>query len=105
MSFLVLLSSEGKMSKGSCDPVQAGQSSGSISSLGSPSALAAKSSSQGGLASVARLVKLGRCKNVVVVAGAGISTASGIPDFRLVVCGFCSLYILIFIFLFYYYSI
>lgn len=30
-----------------------------------------------------RLVKLGRCKNVVVVAGAGISTASGIPDFRL----------------------
>lgn len=32
---------------------------------------------------MARLVKLGRCKNVVVVAGAGISTASGIPDFRL----------------------
>lgn len=31
---------------------------------------------------MARLVKLGRCKNVVVVAGAGISTASGIPDFR-----------------------
>uniref|UniRef100_A0A3Q3X9Z3 Deacetylase sirtuin-type domain-containing protein n=1 Tax=Mola mola TaxID=94237 RepID=A0A3Q3X9Z3_MOLML len=37
--------------------------------------------SRGGLSSVARLVKLGRCKNVVVVAGAGISTASGIPDF------------------------
>ncbi|XP_019751026.1 NAD-dependent protein deacetylase sirtuin-3 isoform X1 [Hippocampus comes] len=35
-----------------------------------------------GLASVARLIKLGRCKNVVVVTGAGISTASGIPDFR-----------------------
>uniref|UniRef100_H3D3L1 NAD-dependent protein deacetylase n=1 Tax=Tetraodon nigroviridis TaxID=99883 RepID=H3D3L1_TETNG len=34
------------------------------------------------MASVARLVKLGRCRNVVVVAGAGISTASGIPDFR-----------------------
>lgn len=32
---------------------------------------------------MARLVKMGRCKNVVVVAGAGISTASGIPDFRL----------------------
>ncbi|XP_063733256.1 NAD-dependent protein deacetylase sirtuin-3 isoform X1 [Eleginops maclovinus] len=48
----------------------------------SPSASAVKSSSRGGLASVARLVKLGRCKNVVVVAGAGISTASGIPDFR-----------------------
>ncbi|CAN9499176.1 unnamed protein product [Ophioblennius macclurei] len=41
-----------------------------------------KPPSRGGLASVARLVKLGRCKNVVVVAGAGISTASGIPDFR-----------------------
>ncbi|XP_062317099.1 NAD-dependent protein deacetylase sirtuin-3 isoform X1 [Osmerus eperlanus] len=38
--------------------------------------------SREGLASVARLVKLGRCKNVVVVAGAGISTPSGIPDFR-----------------------
>lgn len=32
---------------------------------------------------MARLLKLGRCKKVVVVAGAGISTASGIPDFRL----------------------
>ncbi|XP_044049881.1 NAD-dependent protein deacetylase sirtuin-3 [Siniperca chuatsi] len=74
--------SKGKMSKGSSDPVQAGQSSGSRSDQGSPSAFAAKSSSRGGLASVSRLVKLGRCKNVVVVAGAGISTASGIPDFR-----------------------
>lgn len=37
---------------------------------------------EGGLAAVVRLIKLGRCKNVVVVAGAGISTASGIPDFR-----------------------
>uniref|UniRef100_A0A3B4AJ00 Deacetylase sirtuin-type domain-containing protein n=1 Tax=Periophthalmus magnuspinnatus TaxID=409849 RepID=A0A3B4AJ00_9GOBI len=35
-----------------------------------------------GLAAVVRLMKLGRCKNIVVVAGAGISTASGIPDFR-----------------------
>lgn len=42
----------------------------------------AKSSARGGLTSVTRLIKLGRCKNVVVVAGAGISTASGIPDFR-----------------------
>ncbi|KAF3688958.1 NAD-dependent protein deacetylase sirtuin-3, mitochondrial [Channa argus] len=67
----VLTTSKGKMSKGSAHPVQTGQS---------PSA--AKSSSRGGLASVARLVKLGRCKNVLVVAGAGISTASGIPDFR-----------------------
>uniref|UniRef100_A0A8C2XQF4 Si:dkey-103i16.6 n=1 Tax=Cyclopterus lumpus TaxID=8103 RepID=A0A8C2XQF4_CYCLU len=71
-----LPTSKGKMSKSSSDPMQAGQSSGSRA------ALAARSSSQGGLASVARLVKLGRCKNVVVVAGAGISTASGIPDFR-----------------------
>ncbi|XP_011605469.1 NAD-dependent protein deacetylase sirtuin-3 isoform X2 [Takifugu rubripes] len=54
-------------------PAQACRSSGSRSTLGR---------SRGGLASVARLVKLGRCKNVVVVAGAGISTASGIPDFR-----------------------
>ncbi|XP_075945027.1 NAD-dependent protein deacetylase sirtuin-3 isoform X1 [Anarhichas minor] len=77
-----LPTSKGKMSKSSSDPAQAGQSSGSRSGRGTPSALAAKSSSRGGLASVARLVKLGRCKNVVVVAGAGISTASGIPDFR-----------------------
>ena len=76
--------SKGKMSKGSGDSVQAAQSSGSRSDLSSPSVGSAKSSSRGGLASVARLVKLGRCKNVVVVAGAGISTASGIPDFRLV---------------------
>lgn len=49
-----------------------------------PRAVSAKKSSPcKGLAHVARLMKLGRCKNVVVVAGAGISTASGIPDFRL----------------------
>ncbi|XP_008310223.1 NAD-dependent protein deacetylase sirtuin-3 [Cynoglossus semilaevis] len=48
-----------------------------------PRAVSAKKSSPcKGLAHVARLMKLGRCKNVVVVAGAGISTASGIPDFR-----------------------
>uniref|UniRef100_A0A8C7ZI12 Si:dkey-103i16.6 n=1 Tax=Oryzias sinensis TaxID=183150 RepID=A0A8C7ZI12_9TELE len=48
----------------------------------SPSSRGVKSSSPHDLLSVARLVKLGRSKNVVVVAGAGISTASGIPDFR-----------------------
>ncbi|XP_074490353.1 NAD-dependent protein deacetylase sirtuin-3 [Sebastes fasciatus] len=64
-----LPTSKEKMSKGSSDPAQTGQSSGSRYG-------------RGGLASVARLMKLGRCKNVVVVAGAGISTASGIPDFR-----------------------
>lgn len=35
-----------------------------------------------GLGTIGRLIKLGRLKNIVVVAGAGISTASGIPDFR-----------------------
>uniref|UniRef100_A0A3P8SB32 Si:dkey-103i16.6 n=1 Tax=Amphiprion percula TaxID=161767 RepID=A0A3P8SB32_AMPPE len=75
----ILPTSKGKMSKGSRDSVQVGRSSGSTSD---PSSVPVEPSSHGGLASVARLVKLGRCKNVVVVAGAGISTASGIPDFR-----------------------
>ncbi|XP_037538739.1 NAD-dependent protein deacetylase sirtuin-3 [Nematolebias whitei] len=64
----ILPTSKEKKSRTSSDPVPAGQSSGSVS--------------RSGLSSVARLVKLGRCKNVVVVAGAGISTSSGIPDFR-----------------------
>lgn len=63
-----LITSKGRMSKGSSDSVQAVRSSGS--------------KARGSLASITRLVKLGRCKNIVVVAGAGISTASGIPDFR-----------------------
>ncbi|XP_072241705.1 NAD-dependent protein deacetylase sirtuin-3 [Leuresthes tenuis] len=75
----VLPTSKGKFSKASSD---AEQSSQSTSHRGSSSSSGPKSSSRGGLASVARLVKLGRCKNVVVVAGAGISTSSGIPDFR-----------------------
>ncbi|CAJ1056955.1 SIRT1 domain-containing protein [Xyrichtys novacula] len=74
--------STGKMLNGSTDSSQPGHSSGSRSDQDTSSALPVKSSSRGGLASVARLVKLGRCKKVVVVAGAGISTASGIPDFR-----------------------
>ncbi|XP_026167249.1 NAD-dependent protein deacetylase sirtuin-3 [Mastacembelus armatus] len=73
----ILPTSKGKMSRGGSDPIKAGQSSGSRSATA-----AAKLSSRGGLASVARLLKHGRCKNVLVVAGAGISTASGIPDFR-----------------------
>ncbi|KAM4618948.1 NAD-dependent protein deacetylase sirtuin-3 [Polymixia lowei] len=80
----VLPTGKGKMSKSTGDPTKKGQPSGSTSSQDSLSGPAVKSSSssRGGLASVARLLKLGRCKNVVVVAGAGISTASGIPDFR-----------------------
>ncbi|KAM4572181.1 NAD-dependent protein deacetylase sirtuin-3 [Odontesthes bonariensis] len=73
----ILPTSKGKLSQASRDPVQSSKSDRGSSSSSGP-----KSSSWGGLASVARLVKLGRCKNVVVVAGAGISTASGIPDFR-----------------------
>lgn len=68
------------MSNSNSGPVQT-----SLPSQGGPPVSGAKPSPRGGLASVARLVKLGRCKNIVVVAGAGISTASGIPDFRSVV--------------------
>uniref|UniRef100_A0A146ZS82 NAD-dependent protein deacetylase sirtuin-3, mitochondrial n=1 Tax=Fundulus heteroclitus TaxID=8078 RepID=A0A146ZS82_FUNHE len=71
--------SKGKTSKAGSVPVQLCQS---ISDQIGPSSVPAKSFSRDGLASVARLVRLGRCKNVLVVAGAGISTPSGIPDFR-----------------------
>lgn len=34
------------------------------------------------LSDVAALIRNGQIQNIVVMAGAGISTASGIPDFR-----------------------
>lgn len=74
--------SKGKTSNTVGIPSQAFQGSESTSETIVPSSFPAKSQSRGGLASVAQLVKLGRCKNVLVVAGAGISTPSGIPDFR-----------------------
>ncbi|XP_054633119.1 NAD-dependent protein deacetylase sirtuin-3 isoform X2 [Dunckerocampus dactyliophorus] len=69
---------------------EGGLASEAKQSKASPAASQPKSAPNGpsatksrrGLASVAQLMKLGHCKNVVVVAGAGISTASGIPDFR-----------------------
>ncbi|XP_017278508.1 NAD-dependent protein deacetylase sirtuin-3 isoform X2 [Kryptolebias marmoratus] len=71
------------LSQISVDAVPTSKEKRSRSSSGAvPSCRSSGSTSRSGLSSVARLVKLGRCKNVVVVAGAGISTASGIPDFR-----------------------
>ncbi|GAA5896832.1 hypothetical protein JCM5296_002568 [Sporobolomyces johnsonii] len=40
------------------------------------------SASKPQLKDVARLIKEGKAKNVIVMAGAGISTGAGIPDFR-----------------------
>lgn len=33
---------------------------------------------------IAKLIKEGQCRNIIIMAGAGISTPSGIPDFRYV---------------------
>ncbi|XP_023200205.1 NAD-dependent protein deacetylase sirtuin-3-like isoform X1 [Xiphophorus maculatus] len=74
--------SKGTMSTAGSIPMQACPSSESTSDQIVPSSFPVKSSSRSGLLSVARLVKLGRCKNILVVVGAGISTPSGIPDFR-----------------------
>ncbi|XP_056138073.1 NAD-dependent protein deacetylase sirtuin-3 [Lampris incognitus] len=77
----VLPACKGHMPETTPDP-QEDQPCGSRSTKASLLSTTVYSTSPRGLASVARLVKRGRCKNVVVVAGAGISTPSGIPDFR-----------------------
>lgn len=40
------------------------------------------SEAQSRVAALANLIQTGRAKNIIVIAGAGISTAAGIPDFR-----------------------
>ncbi|EDV23909.1 uncharacterized protein TRIADDRAFT_26603 [Trichoplax adhaerens] len=41
-----------------------------------------KSTKEDNLESIAQLIKSKECKNIIVMTGAGLSTAAGIPDFR-----------------------
>jgi len=48
----------------------------------SPVPLPKSTNEQPTLETVARLINYGKCQNIIVLSGAGVSCAAGIPDFR-----------------------